>query len=171
MWRMLIRFWLAALLISLGGVARAHAEEISYPPEQPRFTLEVPKDWKSEHRGNTLVLTAGAADGFLLQIEPAAAVTPEALKEFAARFAAEMKLAEVEIGTPAEAKNQHGIAQTVLTSQGKLGGSGYVVTLVAFSIGEQHYVARSGATADVNRKHMMAVLSILDSVKPAGTAK
>jgi hypothetical protein len=168
---MLSRFFAATvLLLSLGVGASLSAAEVRYPQEKPRFTIEVPEGWQATIRDETLVLQPTAAAGFQLEIAPAGAAQ-EGLPERAARIAGEMKLTELDLGTPAEAENQHKVVQTVLTSRGKRGGTPFALTLVAFSIHGVQYIGQAAGATEANRKHNVALLTMMDSIKPAPAAE
>ncbi|CAN5703019.1 hypothetical protein BH20VER1_BH20VER1_28740 [soil metagenome] len=157
------------LFFSLGAGGALLAEQVAFPQAQPRFTLDVPEGWQAEFRAETLTLRPKAVEGFTVEIKAEAAASDDALKELATRTAAELKLANPEIGTPAKAENQHGVAQTVLTSRAN--GGEFALTLVAFTLGGQQFVARSAGTAELNKKHAMDFLSVADSIKPVAVAK
>ncbi len=152
----------ALLLLSLGTGAPLFAAEVSYPRAKPQFTIEVPEGWKATFRAETLLLMPNADGSYQVQIE----ATREPAPERARRRAAEVKLTDFELGTPAEAENQHKVTQTVLTSRGQRGDAAYALTLVAFSVGDGRYVAEAAGPADANRKHNVALLTMMDSIKP-----
>jgi hypothetical protein len=162
-----IRCALTVAMLLLLMAAPLSAAEATYPKESPRFSIQVPEGLKPIYRGDSLVLLPIPEDGFLIQVNKQPAAAQKALRAITERVASEMKLTDMEIGTPSEAENAQEVECTVITSTGKADGVPVVITVVAFSIeDEKNFTIQSVGSADVNKKHGFELLNIIDSIKP-----
>ena len=160
------RFAIAVALLSLGS-ALVHAEEVAFPEQTPRFTINVPETWKPVFRSGSLTLLPIPEDGFIIQVNQQPAAAEELLDKLTERIASELQFTEIKLGRDSEAENEHDVECTMMTSTGRSGGVDVVVTVVAFTLeDEQHFTIQSAGPAELNQKHKAVLLGIVDSIKP-----
>jgi hypothetical protein len=102
-----------------------------------------------------------------VQVNQQPAAAEELLGKLTERIAAEMQFSEIKLGRDSEAENQHEVECTMMTSTGKSGGVDVVVTVVAFTVGDdKHFTLQSAGPAALNQKHKAVLLGLIDSIKP-----
>ena len=161
--------WFAGVvaLLVLASVRVADAAEVGYPQQAPLFTIAVPETWKPVFRGDSLTLLPIPEDGFVIQVNQQPSAAGELLGKLTERIASEMQFSEIKLGEDSEADNQHDVECTMMTSTGKSGGVDVVITVVAFTLDdEKHFTIQSAGPAALNQKHKVALLGIIDSIKP-----
>ncbi|HSH37452.1 MAG TPA: hypothetical protein VK993_01595, partial [Chthoniobacterales bacterium] len=91
----------------------------------------------------------------------------ELLDKLTERIATEMQFTAIRLGRESEAENQHDVECTMMTSTGSSGGVDVVITVIAFTLGdEKHFTVQSAGPAALNQKHKAVLLGIIDSIKP-----
>ena len=157
----------AAAILLAGGTATTNAKDVGYPQQAPRFTMAVPETWKPVFREDSLTLLPIPEDGFVIQVNQQPAAAEELLDKLTERIASQMQFTEIKLGKDSEAENQHEIEFTMMTSSGKSGGVDVVITVVAFTLGdEKHFTIQSAGPAALNQKHKGVLLGLVDSIKP-----
>lgn len=163
--------YLAAVAAALmaGAPPTTFAKDVAFPQQIPRFTMAVPETWKPVIREDSLTLLPIPEDGFVIQVNQQPAAAEELIARLTERIASQMEFTEIKLGEDSEAENQHEVEFTMMTSAGKSGGVDVVITVVAFTLGdEQHFTLQSAGPAALNQKHKGALLGIIDSIKPTG---
>lgn len=161
---------LILLLFISGTTTRLEAAEVSFPKAGPQFTIEVPKNWKAIFRGDNLTLLPDPEDGFVMQINEQPAEATDLLEQLTERIATRMNLSKLEIGNSSDAENEHDVELEVLISRARAQETEVVITVVAFSIGdERHFTVQCIGAVALKQKHNAELLAMMDSIKPRAT--
>lgn len=164
-------FWLL-LVVLVGAAGPSRGAEVFFPKAAPQFSIVLPQGWKAVLRDDNLTLLPDPEDGFVMQVNEQPAEATDVLEDLTKRIATQMNLINLKLGDSSDAENEYDVELNVLTSRARAEETEVVITVVAFSTGdERHFTVQSVGAVALNQRHNAELLAMMDSIKPLTTGE
>jgi hypothetical protein len=158
----------AAFLLLTLGVADAEAKTLTYPQENPQFSVTVPDDWHAEYVSGGIFSANPTDRALAVAIFPVVAnAAPGAVDE--TRMEVEKRFADVQPGERVRFSNKQGIRflERYLTGNDK--GAARSMLIAAFTIdGKNYFCLFQVGTPAGTKRYGQDAAAVLKSIAPLG---